>query len=184
MGGRSRSFRRHMARARRRGLALHRTLGRVVGSTVGVSLALVAAEAWAQTPPATDQKESKDDVALPGVDVRGQRNQFKIEEPSLYKLPDPIKDTPQSITVIPEQVLEERAMFTLRDALRTVPGISLAAGEGGGRQGDNLTLRGFPAGNDVGAELRSKADELPCAVPSATRPWVHDGFWLAPCKPI
>ena len=149
MGGCSRSFRRHMARARRRGLALHRTLGRVVGSTVGVSLALVAAEAWAQTPPATDQKESKDDVALPGVDVRGQRNQFKIEEPSLYKLPDPIKDTPQSITVIPEQVLEERAMFTLRDALRTVPGISLAAGEGGGRQGDNLTLRGFPAGNDI-----------------------------------
>src|SRR4026209_1125667 len=40
-------------------------------------------------------------------------------------------------------------MFTLRDALRTVPGISLAAGEGGGRQGDNLTLRGFPAGNDI-----------------------------------
>src|SRR5258708_11896314 len=40
-------------------------------------------------------------------------------------------------------------MFTLRDALRTVPGISLAAGEAGGRQGDNLTLRGFPPGNDI-----------------------------------
>ena len=26
---------------------------------------------------------------------------------------------------------------------------SLAAGEAGGRQGDNLTLRGFPAGNDI-----------------------------------
>jgi catecholate siderophore receptor len=76
----------------------------MVGSTVGMSLALVAPNAW---------------------------------------------DTPQSITVIPEQVLDERAMFTLRDALRTVPGISLAAGEAGGRQGDNLTLRGFPAGNDI-----------------------------------
>jgi len=46
-------------------------------------------------------------------------------------------------------VLDERAMFTLRDALRTVPGISLAAGEAGGRQGATLTLRGFPAGNDI-----------------------------------
>jgi catecholate siderophore receptor len=144
--GRNRSFRRHIARVRRRGHALHR----MVGSTVGMSLALVAPGAWAQTPsPTPEQKEGKDDVALPGIDVRSQRNQLKIEEPSLYKLPDPIKDTPQSITVIPGQVLDERAMFTLRDALRTVPGISLAAGEGGGRQGDNLTLRGFPAGNDI-----------------------------------
>jgi catecholate siderophore receptor len=45
--------------------------------------------------------------------------------------------------------MEERAFFTLRDALRTVPGVAIAAGEGGGRQGDNLTLRGFPAGNDI-----------------------------------
>src|ERR1041384_5911630 len=86
MGGCSRSFRRHMARARRRGLALHRTLGRVGGSTVGASLALVAAGAGGPNPPSTDQKESRDDVALPGVAVRGQPNQFKIEEPSLYKL--------------------------------------------------------------------------------------------------
>ena len=141
--GRNRSFRRHIARARRRGHALHR----MVGSTVGMSLALVAPNAWAQTPPpsSAEQKEGKDDVALPGVDVRSQRNQFKIEEPSLYKLPDPIKDTPQSITVIPEQVLDERAMFTLRDALRTVPGISLAAGEGGrapGRQPHPARLPG------------------------------------------
>jgi catecholate siderophore receptor len=143
--GRRRSFIRHIARARRRGLALNR----VVGSTVGMSLALAASSAWAQTPAPAEPKGSKDDVALPGVDVRGQRNQYKIEEPGLFKLPDPIKDTPQSITVIPEQVLDERALFTLRDALRTVPGISLAAGEGGGRQGDNLTLRGFPAGNDI-----------------------------------
>jgi len=141
--GRRRAFVRSIKRAGRRAVPLTR----VFGSTVGMGLALAATSAWGQTPP--ESKDSKDDVSLPGVDVRGQRNQFKIEEPSLYKLPDPIKDTPQSITVLPEQMLEERALFTLRDALRTVPGISLAAGEGGGRQGDNLTLRGFPAGNDI-----------------------------------
>src|SRR6185437_6719664 len=36
----------------------------------------------------------------------------------------------------------------LRDALRNVAGISLAAGEGGS-QGDNLTIRGFTARNDL-----------------------------------
>lgn len=146
--GRRRAFVRSIQRPGRRA----GPFTRLFGSTVGMGLALAATSAWGQTPPTgspTDAKDGKDDVSLPGVDVRGQRNQFKIEEPSLYKLPDPIKDTPQSITVLPEQVLEERALFTLRDALRTMPGISLAAGEGGGRQGDNLTLRGFPAGNDI-----------------------------------
>ena len=36
----------------------------------------------------------------------------------------------------------------MRDTLRNAPGISLAAGEGGA-QGDNLTLRGFTARNDI-----------------------------------
>jgi catecholate siderophore receptor len=150
---RRRSFQRHIARARRRARAL--LLGRgVVTSAVGVGLALAAPSAWAQAPPAPAEpkeppKDAKDDVSMPGVDVKGERTNFKIEEPSLYKLPDPIQQTPQSISVIPERMLEERGFFTLREALRTVPGISLAAGEGGGRQGDNLTLRGFPAGNDI-----------------------------------
>ena len=39
-------------------------------------------------------------------------------------------------------------MTTLRDALRNVAGISLAAGEGSA-QGDNLTIRGFTARNDL-----------------------------------
>jgi catecholate siderophore receptor len=57
-------------------------------------------------------------------------------------------DTPQTITAIPEQVMQQQAVTTLRDALRNVAGISLAAGEGGA-QGDNLTIRGFTARNDL-----------------------------------
>ena len=44
--------------------------------------------------------------------------------------------------------MQEQAVTSFRDALRNVTGISLAAGEGGGAQGDNLTLRGFNARND------------------------------------
>ena len=49
----------------------------------------------------------------------------------------------------PSEIIREEAVFNLRDALRNVTGISLAAGEGGGAQGDNLTLRGFSARNDI-----------------------------------
>ena len=44
--------------------------------------------------------------------------------------------------------MEQQGVTTLRDALRNVAGISLAAGEGGA-QGDNLTIRGFTARNDL-----------------------------------
>jgi catecholate siderophore receptor len=44
--------------------------------------------------------------------------------------------------------MQQQGVTTLRDALRNVAGISLAAGEGGA-QGDNLTIRGFTARNDL-----------------------------------
>ena len=66
----------------------------------------------------------------------------------LSSFTESLTDTPQSIAVVPKHVLDEQAVTTLRDALRNVPGISLAAGEAGA-QGDNLTIRGFTARNDI-----------------------------------
>jgi catecholate siderophore receptor len=61
-----------------------------------------------------------------------------------------VQDAPQSISIIPREVIEQQAASTLRDVLRNVAGISMAAGEGGGGPaGDNLTLRGFGARNDI-----------------------------------
>jgi catecholate siderophore receptor len=67
---------------------------------------------------------------------------------SMPKYSQPLRDTPQTISVVPQEVLAEQGVTTLRDALRNVAGISLAAGEGGA-QGDNLTIRGFTARNDL-----------------------------------
>jgi catecholate siderophore receptor len=67
---------------------------------------------------------------------------------SLQKFPEPLIDTPQSVTVVPQFVMQDQGLSTLRDTLRNVPGISLAAGEAGA-QGDNLTIRGFTARNDI-----------------------------------
>jgi catecholate siderophore receptor len=67
---------------------------------------------------------------------------------SLTKITEPLLTTAQSITVIPQFVVKDEGVTTLRDTLRNVPGISLAAGEAGA-QGDNLTIRGFTARNDI-----------------------------------
>ena len=60
----------------------------------------------------------------------------------------PLLDTPQSITVIPQQIIRELASSTVMDALRNVPGITFRAGEGGA-QGDTPYIRGFDSRNDI-----------------------------------
>jgi catecholate siderophore receptor len=85
---------------------------------------------------------------LPTVTVTGRQNSYKSDQVSLPKLTEPLHETPQSITVVPRQLMDDQGTATLRDALRNVAGISLAAGEGS-TQGDNLTLRGFTARNDI-----------------------------------
>lgn len=67
---------------------------------------------------------------------------------SLSKYQQPLLDTPQTIGIVSQQTIQQQGATTLRDSLRNVAGISLAAGEGGS-QGDNLTVRGFTARNDL-----------------------------------
>jgi catecholate siderophore receptor len=78
------------------------------------------------------------------VDVAG-RAPVTIASP---KFTEPLRDIPQSIDVVPSELLADEGITTLRDAVRNVAGISIAAGEGGS-QGDNLTIRGFTARNDI-----------------------------------
>jgi len=77
------------------------------------------------------------------VEVTGEAGQVTLQQ-----FPQPLLDTAQTVTQVPEYILSEQADTTLRDTLRNVPGISIAAGEGGA-QGDNLTIRGFSARNDI-----------------------------------
>lgn len=60
-----------------------------------------------------------------------------------------LRDIPQSISVIPKDTIEKQGATTLRDVLNNVPGITITAGEGGAPAGDNLTIRGFSARNDI-----------------------------------
>lgn len=65
------------------------------------------------------------------------------------KYTEPLRDIPQTITVIPRAVIEQQGAATLRDVLRNVSGITFQAGEGGVPAGDQLTIRGFSARTDM-----------------------------------
>ncbi|OJU29592.1 MAG: TonB-dependent receptor [Nitrobacter sp. 62-13] len=66
----------------------------------------------------------------------------------ISRLPVPLADTPQTVNVVTQQVLQEQRLLSMEDALRTVPGITFSAGEGG-QQGDSPIVRGFAARGDM-----------------------------------
>lgn len=75
-----------------------------------------------------------------------------VDENSVLSSPkytEPLRDLPQTITVIDNKTIEEQGATTLRDVLRNVPGLTVAAGEGGNVGGDNIVVRGFSARNDI-----------------------------------
>ena len=70
-------------------------------------------------------------------------------EPTSSKFTAPLLETPKSVTVISQALIAATGSTSLVEALRTVPGITFNAGEGGQPAGDNLKIRGFDAGADV-----------------------------------
>ncbi|MGB5777920.1 MAG: TonB-dependent siderophore receptor [Allopontixanthobacter sediminis] len=71
------------------------------------------------------------------------------DELSLDQATGPILDTPRTINVVTEETLERTASYSFEEALRTVPGITLGAGEGGTAAGDIPLIRGVDATGDV-----------------------------------
>ncbi|TCP37105.1 TonB-dependent receptor [Sphingomonas sp. BK235] len=125
-------------------------------SCVGfIASAPAVAEAPARAPlPSTQDGRGaidRDDVVVTG----------KADAPITVESPKAtaaLIDTPQTITVIPEQVLRKQNLMTLRDALQIIPGITFGAGEGGGGYGDSINLRGYSANNDLTVDgLRDSA---------------------------
>ncbi len=115
----------------------------LTASPLAVALALVlSTPAQADDAAAAAARKPKD---LDAVTVVGQR----LVESTSPKHTQPLLDTPQSVTIVPAELMQEQGVTTLRDALRNVPGISMQAGEGGVPAGDNLTLRGFSARTDL-----------------------------------
>jgi catecholate siderophore receptor len=86
------------------------------------------------------------DQSIPTVQVTGA-NQAPVSANT--KFTAPLVDTPKSVTVVPADVISQTGAVSLTDALRTVPGITIGAGEGGNPVGDNLFIRGYNAQTDT-----------------------------------
>lgn len=86
---------------------------------------------------------------LPTVKVIDSRynEQYSASESGNNKITGPLLDTPRTVTTVTRKLMDDQGVTKVADALRNVPGISLAAGEGG-NQGDNITIRGFSGRGD------------------------------------
>src|SRR6185503_5879523 len=90
-----------------------------------------SAETSATSPPPADGQAKPGAFAVPETTVTGtQENEYKADTAtSATKTDTPIRDIPQSISVVTEQVVKSQNAFTLRDALKNVSGLTIAAGE-------------------------------------------------------
>ena len=87
--------------------------------------------------------------AVPVKDVRERKETgYQAGVTNVGKIPQLTRDIPQSLSVITEQLIQDRNAATLAEALRNVPGVTFNAGEGG-RNGDNITIRGYSAVGDL-----------------------------------
>jgi catecholate siderophore receptor len=114
------------------------------------ALALPGA-ALAQAAAAPAASASQAAATLPTVKVQGARDsEFKATELSSPKFTQPIVDTPQTITVIKKELLQQQAATSLAEALRNTPGVTLQLGENGSTQtGDSINLRGFDSSQSI-----------------------------------
>ena len=83
-----------------------------------------------------------------GVTINGAAKPLD-HDTGLSVLPSTVQDTPQAISVIGQAQLKAQGINSLEQALRNVPGITIAIGEGGTLSGDQFKIRGFDAKDDV-----------------------------------
>ncbi|WP_326518610.1 TonB-dependent receptor [Acinetobacter sp. CAAS 2-6] len=113
-----------------------KTRKKIVSSAIASSLSVMATAAIAQ----------EDVTQLPTIQVAANAQEqqgLKVDNSANSKFVAPLLDTAKSVSVVSKQLIEDTKVTTLSDALRTVPGITLGAGEGGNPNGDRPFIRGY-----------------------------------------
>lgn len=126
---------------------------RLLASAIGVAITAIAAPQAAHADEAGQKKTDKDRVlSLDAATIVGEQQDettYNVDRSASKKYTAPLLDTPKTVTVIPQQVIKDTGALTLADALRTTPGITFGAGEGGNPAGDRPFIRGFNAESDT-----------------------------------
>ena len=110
-----------------------------------IASAPVAHAAGPDTAPAD---ASDDDKAAQDRSAQDRNEQIVVTGARADELQGPkatakVVNTPRSVVILPAQIIEETGSASLADALRTVPGITFGAAEGGNPIGDRPFIRGF-----------------------------------------
>ncbi|MGE0823702.1 MAG: TonB-dependent receptor [Candidatus Binatia bacterium] len=103
----------------------------------------------AAAPPPQEGQPKANTFSVPETTVSGQKEpEYKAESATTATKTDtPLRDIPQSVSIVTDTLVESQNAFNLRDALKNVSGLTISAAEGG-RTGDSISVRGFAANSD------------------------------------
>jgi len=125
-------------------------LALAMGMTASLSV-FAALPATAQT--ATTTTNQDEALVLDTIEVEAEgegEGGYAVEQLSSPKQTAPLLDTPQTVNVIPQEVIRETGARTLTEVIKNTPGISFNSGENGfGTTSNNFQLRGFDASGDI-----------------------------------
>jgi len=95
-----------------------------------------------------------DTLELDATAVSAEKEgQYQTRHMASDKYTQPLRDVPQSISVVPRELIEQQNAQTLEDVLGTVAGITFNSGEGAGGVGDTINIRGFNTGTYGGSNV-------------------------------
>ncbi|MGD9842096.1 MAG: TonB-dependent siderophore receptor [Steroidobacteraceae bacterium] len=115
--------------------------------TAAISFAIAASA----TPLASQAQQASDGVLTKSephqlsklIAKDAEEERIKVDAVASPKFTQPLLDTPQTITVVTQEVLQQQRAGTLIEALRNTPGITLQLGENGNTSaGDTFSMRG------------------------------------------
>lgn len=117
---------------------------------LGSSLALALAAPGTFLPTAAQAQATGKPATLSPVTVQGDRGDtYKTDEASQAKFTAPLLDTPKSVQVIPQAIIQDTNATSLEDVLRNSPGITFGAGEGGQPLADRPFIRGASSASNL-----------------------------------
>lgn len=116
------------------------------GQGLVVQVATPAETTQQPAPPPTPQAEELEPIELVVTAERETDEGYQVEAATTAtRTNTPLRDIPQSIQVIPRQVLEDQQVIQLREATRNVSGVIEGSNFGNG--GDAFLIRGFQSNN-------------------------------------
>tara|TARA_R110000868_G_scaffold185103_1_gene426897 strand:+ start:12451 stop:14709 length:2259 start_codon:yes stop_codon:yes gene_type:complete len=74
---------------------------------------------------------------------------YKVDRSASSKVSQDILDFSKDVTIIPKEAIKDAGATSVKDVIRTQPGITIGTGEGGNALGDRFIIRGFEARGDV-----------------------------------